>query len=192
MKLNTFGKPQLFATAILAVLLCASPSVGIEMTFDELMSIVDSKASDVPLPNSPLNILTFFPKYVARIEVQETGQKIEIQGTSKFVQEGKFLVDSTTPSQGRKIHTVIGFDPQENVFVKWSVIIGSEKKIRRLIGITSGGSRSISWILIDYTAGTYSMLQHTYLPNSITFLEYMYKNGQLVQRVTGTVVAQKP
>ena len=192
MKLNTFGKLQFLATAILSVLLCASPSVGIEMTFDELMSIVDSKASDVPLPNSPLNILTFIPKYVARIEVQETGQKIEIQGTSKFVQEGKFLVESTTPSQDRKIHAVIGFDPQEKVFVKWSVIIGSEKAIRRLIGITSDGSRSISWMLIDYTAGTYSMLQHTYLPNSITFLEHMYKNGKLVQRVTGTVVAQKP
>ena len=192
MKLNTFGKPQLFATAILSVLFCASPSVGIEMAFDELMSIVDSKASDVPLPNSSLNILTFIPKYVARIEVQETGQKIEIQGTSKFVQEGKYLVDSTTPSQGRIIHTVIGFDPQEKVFVKWSVIIGSEKTIRRLIGITSAGSRSISWMLIDYAAGTYSILQHTYLPNSITFLEHMYKNSQLVQRVTGTVMAQKP
>ena len=192
MKNNPCDNPRLFLVVILCVLACTTTSFGIEMTFDELMSIVDSKASDGPLPNSPLNVLTFIPKYVARIEVHETGQKIEIRGTSKFVQEGKFLVESTTPSQGRKIHTVIGFDPQEKVFVKWSVIIGSEKTIRRLIGITSAGSRSISWMLIDYAAGTYSILQHTYLPNSITFLEHMYKNSQLVQRVTGTVMAQKP
>ena len=136
MKNNPCENPRLFLAVILCVLAYTTPSFGIEMTFDELMSIINSEADDVSPRNSSFSILTFFPKYVAQFKVHDTGHKIDIQGTSKFVHQGKFLVNSTTSSKGQTIHAVTMFDPLENAFIKWSVMPSAKTKVRRSIGIT--------------------------------------------------------
>lgn len=192
MKNNTFDKPRLFLAAILYVLAYTTTSFGIEMTCDELISIINSEADDVPPRNSFFSILTFFPKYVARFEVPDTGQKIKIQGTSKFMRQEKFLVNSATSPKGQTIHTVTMFDPQENAFIKWAVMPSVKNKVRRSIGITLDGSRSISWLSIDNAAGTYALMQQANFPQSTQTLEHSYKGGQLVQQVNGTIVSPKP
>ncbi len=192
MKNNPCDNSRLFLAVISCVLAYTTTSFGIEMRFEELMSIINFEAGDVPPRNSSFSILTFFPKYVARFEVHDTGQKIDIQGTSKFVRQGKFLVNSTISPKGQTIHAVTMFDPQENAFIKWSVMPSAKTKIRRSMGKTLAGSRSISWLSIDNAAGTYALMQQTNFPQSIQTLEHSYKGGQLIRQMNGTIVSPEP